>query len=530
MSATEVVTPEVVSAPADARTTTDEVEQRAAAVPAVPAPESAAGRALEAATQHVLDNPGVPGHNEFLALATQARMLHLSGAAPRAVREDPFIAFHVAMVGRDLGLSPSAALNLVDVIHTSNGPQLSLSPQLRLAQVKKRGLGDIRPKERTTERCLAGVYGPDGTEIGEVEFTWEDARMAGLVGPQCMPGAHKGNCGQRGSSGGKCNQGYRTYPKRMLWWRCVGYGCDDYFPEASLGLYSPEELGAAVDEDGRAIDVASVELPPGYDAPGTGAGGHGSAPADEPPHDADALWQLQESIQALPPEQAAALKAAWTDQENSRLYGYAAYRLPAGKYRVAKGMVNAQWAAAVAAGADRDACIAALRLRLAVAVHRAIWLCVTGLSGEPTADSGPAQPPSGPQAIPAAQPGTEQPEPAPEPASDEPGPPSDEPSTEAKATELAERSERKARDMRLGREWSTIVQALAKAVPQDVCDRIAADVQALHHSKVNAELAEQQLDGDLPPDVHIDVRRMAVVAARLEAFIDSGVVKGGDAT
>ena len=50
--------------------------------------------------------PGVPGRDEFLALALQARMLSMSGAAPKAVRSNPYVVLHVAMVGTRPGCSP----------------------------------------------------------------------------------------------------------------------------------------------------------------------------------------------------------------------------------------------------------------------------------------------------------------------------------------------------------------------------------------------------------------------------------------
>src|SRR5688572_9488706 len=72
----------------------------------------------EQALQHAVGQslmPGVPSHDEFVTLAMTARILAMSGAAPELVRDNPYVAFHVAMVGRDLGISPSASLSLIDV-------------------------------------------------------------------------------------------------------------------------------------------------------------------------------------------------------------------------------------------------------------------------------------------------------------------------------------------------------------------------------------------------------------------------------
>lgn len=291
-----------------------------------PATETAIERAAEAA----LTMPGVPGRDEFLALAMQARVLSLSGAAPRAVRGNPHVAFHVAMVGRDLGISPSAALNLIDVIPGKVDPQtgerdyqLSLSPQLLNGQIRRLGLGQIVPWFRDEHACVVMAVGPGGADprcmraapdhhegcrcdvLGYSEFTWEDARRAQLVGKLCEPGQHQNPPGDNRCG---CNQGYKTYPKRMLWWRAGGFAADDYFPEASLGLYAPEALGAVVDEDGRPIDPTTVELPDGYEPP--------ALPEPTPPQppaltDPDVLWDLQVRIRALPAEQRVVLRDRW---------------------------------------------------------------------------------------------------------------------------------------------------------------------------------------------------------------------------
>ena len=246
--------------------------------------------------------PGMPGMDEFLSLAMQARILSMSGAAPAHVRNHPHIAFHVAMIGRDLGISPTAAIQLIDVIGRDDdpNPQLSLSPELLNGQIRRLGLGAIRPLKRTMFECIAGAYGPDGELLGESEFDWADAVVAGLADDRCQPNQHwvptsgNGRC--------RCRQGYRTYPKRMLWWRASGFAAQDYFPEAGLGLYSPEALGAVVGPDGRPIDPTQVELPDGYGpGPGHGNGQARGLPVDTRADGAE-LWQLQARAWALPDE------------------------------------------------------------------------------------------------------------------------------------------------------------------------------------------------------------------------------------
>lgn len=320
--------------------------------PAEVEPARPVSAAIEAAAEAALANPGVPGRDEFLALAAQARILCMSGAAPAAVRDDPHLAFHIALVGRDLGISPSSALELIDVIETRKGYRLSLSPQLMAGQLRRLGLGEIKPLMRTKDTAIAAAYGPDGELLGESEFTWEDAVIAELVDTRCAPGQHWRN----GQTKCMCRQGWRTYPKRMLWWRAAGFAADDYFPEASLGLYSPEELGAAVDEDGRPLDPATVALPAGYELPP----GNGHARGVPPVEQADGveLWHLQARCWALPAEQKTMLRQQ--RQGNEKLRASAAggviptHQLPVPAYRVMKALVSGLEGAAARADDSWD--------------------------------------------------------------------------------------------------------------------------------------------------------------------------------
>lgn len=292
--------------------------------------------AIERAAQAAIDNPGIPGRDEFLSLAAQARILSLSAAAPKAVQNDPHLAFHVAMIGRDLGISPSAALELIDVIEGTRGkpPQLSLSPQLLNGQIRRLGLGSIVPAIKTDRICVAVVLGPNGRldprckrtwpdhwrdehdptarcecrdQLGDYEFTWEDAQMAGLAGADCQPGQHTKDC-ENWVRGKFCNQGYKAYPKRMMWWRASGFAADDYFPEAGLGLYTAEELGAVVDQDGRPVDPANAELPPGYGPKAI------DAPRENPRASQEVIDAFKARIELLKQNDAAAnaLRNIWT--------------------------------------------------------------------------------------------------------------------------------------------------------------------------------------------------------------------------
>lgn len=487
----EVVTPEVMPSPGGGLVHAPGTE---VAEPAA----SAIDRAAEAA----LAMPGVPGSDEFLSLAAQAKMLSLSGAAPEAVRENPHIAFHVAMVGRDLGISPTAAINLIDVIKTRSGYQLSLSPQLLNAQIRRLGLGAVRPVVQERDRAVAVAIGPNGEELGRTEFTWADAQDAGLAGPACQPGEHSEAC-KRGTQGAKCNQGYRTYPRRMMWWRAAGFCAADWFPDASVGLYSPEELGAVVDDQGRPLDPAQVALPPGYSDP-VAEKAERQAVADRPASP-DKLWELQELVYALPAELLAEFRAAW--KANDRLSPFPLRHLPQRLLGTARAMVNAQWAAATKAGFDKATEEDRLRHRLAEGVAYLFR------AGPPAQD---------PAAVAATA------------AQDGPG----EPSGSAGSGETATGDtaplpddERTAAEEEPERDWTPVLRQLADEVraqlakiPADVGERIMRAVAAMHHSAVNRVIADAGETAAYPPELHIDGRRMAATIVAAAAFEVSGEI------
>lgn len=510
---TEVITPEVVTTPEAEPPGTD-------LVPA--APDQGRDSALVAAAEAALDAPGAMDHSEFWALAAQARILSMSGGAPKAIREDPHLALHVAMIGRDLGISASAAVELIDVIPGRNGEKrLSLSPQLMNGQLRRLGIGCILPALRTNTECVAVAFGPGGPDrrctktgvvahvddcgcdvLGTSEFTWEDARVAGLVAFECMPGQHTQRCrNSQTQSNLRCNQGYVTYPKRMLWWRASGFAADDYFPEAGLGLYSPEALGASVGADGRPIDVTSVELPPGYEQealPAAQGGGRQQAQPAERVADGAALWELQEKLHALPDGIKAVLRERWNGEE-SRVRGYKPHGLPSPKLRAAQALVNAHWGEAKSAGVDMDQELAQLRKLVLTKLY---LLCANWWA-----------PASGPQAA------QEPPEPAPAP----------EPPAEAPEAAQSDPGDQPSHVDGFGRDWgpdlkfmADEVQHVGAGLPPEVTAAVADEVKKLHHSRINAILAENGEADEYPPEAPIDLRRMVVCLIRLNEFASTG--------
>lgn len=271
--------------------------------------------AIADAAAMALEHPSIPGHGEFMALAMQARVISMSDAAPKAIRGKPYNAFLVLLTGRDLGVPATAALQGVHIIDG----QVSLAPKFLNARLRQLGIGSIKPGKRSNMSAEAIPYGPDGKQLGEATvFTWQMAIDAELVMPDCLPGAHTDKCKKYSSKAWeKCRQGYKTYPERMLWWRAMGFCADDWFPEASMGLYSPEELGAVVDESGDPIDPGTAPLPPGFDdvnAPAqVGTGGEAGNP-DDMPISAEEALDLRAHLNALPEKARGLMRAKMAER------------------------------------------------------------------------------------------------------------------------------------------------------------------------------------------------------------------------
>lgn len=225
------------------------------------------------------DLPLIPGADEFRSLAMQAKMLAGSALVPQALRDRPADVLLVLLTGRDLGISPTAALRKCYVVDG----QVTVAPALKIALVRAKGLGAVRPAPgNDATQATAIAYGPDGVEWGRATFTIEDAERITSKGKRLTDGAN-----------------WKNYPHRMLWWRVATQVVDDYFPEVAFGLYTPEELGAITGEDGEVLDVDGVEVVPGFEP---------QIPPGQSTIDADALAHVKGLANGLPAAARVALK------------------------------------------------------------------------------------------------------------------------------------------------------------------------------------------------------------------------------
>lgn len=148
------------------------------------------------------------------------------------------------LAARELGLGPFAGMNGVNIIQGKP----AFSANIMAACVKKSGRYNYRVTEMTDKNCtieFMEYLGGKWNTVGVSSFTIEDAKKAGT-------------------------KNLDKFPRNMLFARAMSNGVRWYCPDVMSGsvAYTPEELGADVDEDGNVVSEAGVVIatnPPSYE-------------------------------------------------------------------------------------------------------------------------------------------------------------------------------------------------------------------------------------------------------------------------
>ncbi len=140
------------------------------------------------------------------------------------------------LAGQELGFGPFASMTGVNIIQ--NKPVLAAN--LMAAAVKRTGKYNYRVVEMNETVCELAFF-EDGKEVGRSRFTMEDASKSGLSG----------------------KDNWKKYPRNMLFARAVSNGQKWYAPDVFNGatVYTPDELGAVVDEDGAIVSQPADTAP-----------------------------------------------------------------------------------------------------------------------------------------------------------------------------------------------------------------------------------------------------------------------------
>lgn len=139
------------------------------------------------------------------------------------------------LAGRELGFGPIASMTGINIIKG----KVAMSANLIAASVKRGGKYNYRVDVLSDTACRI-VFLENGREVGVSEFTMDDAKQAQLVN----------------------NQTWQKFPRNMLFARAISNGAKWYCADVFGGpIYTPDELGAQVDEEGDIIDMAPRTTP-----------------------------------------------------------------------------------------------------------------------------------------------------------------------------------------------------------------------------------------------------------------------------
>lgn len=218
-----------------------------------------------------------PGHSQALSLGAMtprdawafAESLARTPLLPDSYRNNPASVLWALEYGRALGLD---VVTTITTIHVIKGKPTQ-SADLMLSRARAAG-HRIRIKPERTQCVVSIVRADDPDDETVIEWTLDDAVTAGL----CT--IRNGRPYSRSSKGEP--QAWEKYPRAMLRSRAVAEAVRTVCPEVLHGaIYTPEELGAYVDQDGNPIDapvqplrvvqsepveVVRVDVPPAADA------------------------------------------------------------------------------------------------------------------------------------------------------------------------------------------------------------------------------------------------------------------------
>ena len=137
------------------------------------------------------------------------------------------------LAGQVMGFGAFAAMSGIHIIQG----RPAIGANLMAAAVKGSGRYNYRVTEMTDKVCTIKFY-EHGEEIGVSSFTVEDAKKAGT-------------------------KNLDKFPRNMLFARAMSNGVRWYCPDVFSGspVYTPEELGADVDEEGNVINGQFTDAP-----------------------------------------------------------------------------------------------------------------------------------------------------------------------------------------------------------------------------------------------------------------------------
>lgn len=165
---------------------------------------------------------------DWAQMREQATVLVKSGFLPKAV-DTPEKAIAIMQTGRELGIGPMQALRSIHII---DGKPV-MAAELIAGLVLARSPGALLRVARTSGTECVVQAARAGQEPTEFKWTMEDAQRAGLTN----------------------KQNWRNYPRAMLRNRAIAEAARGTFPDCTMGLYDPDELGAITTPTGEIVSA-----------------------------------------------------------------------------------------------------------------------------------------------------------------------------------------------------------------------------------------------------------------------------------
>jgi hypothetical protein len=180
---------------------------------------------------------GLPTRDELANLRAYGEIVIASGLAPKHIAT-PEAAIVVMRYGAQLGVDEFTALQHMYVI---NGKPAADASLLHAVTLRDHGGDSIEIVTSTAAECTLRCRRRDSRLVTDVSYTLKEAEEAGLPSK---------------------NGVWKVYPKDMLFARCISRAGRQVFRDSTLGMYTPEELGASIIEvNGEVVDVAGGEVP-----------------------------------------------------------------------------------------------------------------------------------------------------------------------------------------------------------------------------------------------------------------------------
>lgn len=194
------------------------------------------------------------------------------------------------LAGQEMGLGAFTSLSGIHIIQDKP----VIGANLMASAVKSSGKYNYRFEDFSKQTCelvflekIEGVW----QEIGTSRFTMDDAAAAGLLDKKNKDGSENN---------------WKKYPQNMLFARALSNGVRWYCPDVFNGaaVYTPDEFGKAVDNDGNMIEgtwqapqepktLGINDLIQQYGSEAVFSACNGILPDDDP----EALQQLQEKLE-----------------------------------------------------------------------------------------------------------------------------------------------------------------------------------------------------------------------------------------